>query len=352
MPVSAIPEFKHSAINFVKNLHVHGSTNIYLALGKALIIAKKWNTEQYKQQQQHKRRDSIIFFITDGEPTSGLINRSEILKRLTRIHNTNPASSSVQIFTLALGDEADYKFCEQISQKFNGFSRHILDDIYTAQRLEEFYHESLKATTYKMSTTHSSTVFSTEEEENEIASLNKPKLSYADFKFSYYQLEDELFKILFKMPKNDEESNEESNNPNLSLPKAQKMMIMRSNGMKTEFVNEVAALMINAASASTISMQNNNDNNNPHSSALINFSPAKLFRIKIILSEELKKLLREEIQMQISSMSNNNSSVYHYQQCNNDLMKRNTSSLICDKIKSAIKVRILFHLTIILTYWF
>ena len=120
-----------------------GSTNIYGALRAALILAKK--TQGKTDSDGNPYPPTIIFFVTDGEPTSGIIKSSEILRRLQ--------NSTVPIYSIAFGSEAEYDLCRNLSIQSGGLARKIFDNGDAALRFLEFYQhitsKSLQNVTFK-----------------------------------------------------------------------------------------------------------------------------------------------------------------------------------------------------------
>jgi len=114
-------------------LKVGGSTNIFAALQEGLRLANRARSSDLEAK-------SIIFFVTDGEPTSGLIDADEIRRRVKRINE----HSGIPIYSLAFGSEADFGFCRNISSDTKGgLARKIfdLDTEDAANSFEMFYKE-------------------------------------------------------------------------------------------------------------------------------------------------------------------------------------------------------------------
>jgi hypothetical protein len=99
--------------------------------------------------------ESIVFFVTDGEPTSGVIDMKEIRRRLKAMN----VDGSIPIYSLAFGSEADFEFCRNISSDTkNGLARKIfdLDTDDAASSFETFYRQiaspALQNVTFKYTT--------------------------------------------------------------------------------------------------------------------------------------------------------------------------------------------------------
>ena len=84
----------------------------------------------------HENSASLIIFLTDGAPTSGIINRDRIL---SNVRQTN--SHKYTIFSLGFGDGADFPFLQKLSLQNNGFARKIFEDSDASLQLQGFYNE-------------------------------------------------------------------------------------------------------------------------------------------------------------------------------------------------------------------
>lgn len=81
--------------------------------------------------------ESLIIFLTDGEPTVGITNPTT-LQSLIKTANAN---SSIPIFSLGFGDGADFPFLRKLSLQNNGFARKIYEASDAALQLKGFYNE-------------------------------------------------------------------------------------------------------------------------------------------------------------------------------------------------------------------
>lgn len=80
---------------------------------------------------------SLIIFLTDGEPTVGITDPPEI-QRLIQLANRN---LSIPIFSLGFGEGADFPFLKKLSLQNNGFGRKIYEASDAALQLKGFYNE-------------------------------------------------------------------------------------------------------------------------------------------------------------------------------------------------------------------
>lgn len=80
---------------------------------------------------------SMIIFLTDGEPTVGITDPPEI-QRLIQSANKN---LSIPIFSLGFGEGADFPFLKKLSLQNHGFGRKIYEASDAALQLKGFYNE-------------------------------------------------------------------------------------------------------------------------------------------------------------------------------------------------------------------
>jgi hypothetical protein len=81
--------------------------------------------------------ESLIIFLTDGEPTVGVTDPSLIQKF---IQNAN-ANLTIPIFSLGFGEGADFPFLRKLSLQNYGFGRKIYEASDAALQLKGFYNE-------------------------------------------------------------------------------------------------------------------------------------------------------------------------------------------------------------------
>ncbi|KAK0044428.1 inter-alpha-trypsin inhibitor heavy chain H3-like isoform X2 [Biomphalaria pfeifferi] len=109
---------------FVQQLSASGMTNINDALLTAVNDLKVTRS---------KHRVSMIFFLTDGSPTMGEMNKDKIA--------ANVAGFSFPIFGLAFGLEADFNLMKTISFQSFGFARKIYEASDAALQVSGLYKE-------------------------------------------------------------------------------------------------------------------------------------------------------------------------------------------------------------------
>ncbi|XKL64670.1 hypothetical protein PGB90_004756 [Kerria lacca] len=128
--IPGTPENINKAKEFAAKLTETGGTNVIAALRKALEIAT-WGQKKYGIKAK-----PLIIFLTDGQPNVEMSDTEEIVKTVTKLNVDQYA-----IFSLALGDGADYDFLRKISLSNSGFARNIYVASDTTLQLNNFYKE-------------------------------------------------------------------------------------------------------------------------------------------------------------------------------------------------------------------
>jgi len=123
---------RQTAIAFVEGLEAKGETNINSALVKALTIVT-----HVQQKGVLSGVQSMIFFLTDGHPTKGVTDTTQILDNV-RIANENTNAS---IFSLAFGMKTDFGMLKTLSIQNYGFARKIYTAADASLQLEGLYKE-------------------------------------------------------------------------------------------------------------------------------------------------------------------------------------------------------------------
>ncbi|MEW5760934.1 MAG: VIT domain-containing protein [Candidatus Thermoplasmatota archaeon] len=121
--IEATEENKDNAIKYINRINAGGSTNINAALLTALKTIK---TEEL--------RAPIILFLTDGLPTAGTTNISEIRKN---IRNEN--TQKVSIYSLGFGYDVNFEFLKAMSLENYGYATRIYADFDASVQIENFY---------------------------------------------------------------------------------------------------------------------------------------------------------------------------------------------------------------------
>jgi|GEM_PF-77577 len=116
-PISALPE----ARRFVKDLRPEGSTDINRALLEAIGGADP-------------ERPTIIIFLTDGLPTSGVVETPQILANVE-----GAASPNLRIFPFGVGDDVDTVLLDTLAQEQRGVSAYVRPGENVAEHVGSFY---------------------------------------------------------------------------------------------------------------------------------------------------------------------------------------------------------------------
>ncbi len=116
-PVSAVPE----AQRFVDELRPEGSTDINRALLEAIASADR-------------ERPTIIMFLTDGLPTSGVVETPLILNSIEQA-----ATSNLRIFPFGVGDDVDTVLLDTLAQEQRGTSAYVRPGERVDEQVSSFY---------------------------------------------------------------------------------------------------------------------------------------------------------------------------------------------------------------------
>ncbi|XP_041375607.1 inter-alpha-trypsin inhibitor heavy chain H3-like [Gigantopelta aegis] len=115
------------AKQFVEMMQAVGSTDIHGAFDKGL---------EFLLNDRDQSHVPIVFFLTDGQPTSGVRDPVEIASSVRRWNEGVSA-----IFSLAFGDDADYNLLKKISAQNDGIARKIYEASDAAKQVQGFYDE-------------------------------------------------------------------------------------------------------------------------------------------------------------------------------------------------------------------
>ncbi|ESO88375.1 hypothetical protein LOTGIDRAFT_193666 [Lottia gigantea] len=110
------------------NLYASGGTNINDALIEAI--------QSLKSSSVNVKRAQIIFFLTDGQPSSGITDTKRIRKNVMEENKGFAA-----IYCLGFGFDSDHNFLENLANENNGFSRQIYEDEDATEQLVDIYNE-------------------------------------------------------------------------------------------------------------------------------------------------------------------------------------------------------------------
>lgn len=126
-------EVKSEALRHVLSLEANGGTNIHDSLIAAIDLA----VSARASEAVSSKTQPIIIFLTDGEPTSGLVD-PDIIK--AKVFEANQGLQA-PIYGLAFGVGADFSLIKAISLANQGFARRIYEGLDATIQLENFYGE-------------------------------------------------------------------------------------------------------------------------------------------------------------------------------------------------------------------
>nr|XP_015091478.1 inter-alpha-trypsin inhibitor heavy chain H1 isoform X4 [Vicugna pacos] len=119
-----------AAQNFVRRFSLAGSTNMNDGLLQGIEILNK----AQGSLPELSNHASILIMLTDGEPTEGVTDRSQILKNVRKaIRGRFP------LYNLGFGHNLDLNFLEVMSLENNGRAQRIYEDHDATQQLQGFY---------------------------------------------------------------------------------------------------------------------------------------------------------------------------------------------------------------------
>ncbi len=109
------------ARRFVDGLKAGGSTDINCALLEAVKTA-------------NSDRPTIVIFLTDGLPTSGVVEKSAILNNIKQA-----ASKNLRIFPFGVGDDVDTFLLDSLAQELRGTTAYIRPGERIDEQISAFY---------------------------------------------------------------------------------------------------------------------------------------------------------------------------------------------------------------------
>jgi len=119
------------AIAFTNSLEANGGTNINDAMLRGLELAKE-NMETEGLLPENTQ--SMIVFLTDGVPTSGVTFKPTIKSNIVEANDQN-----MPLHCIAFGRDADFKLMKEISEEADSWAKMIYEGGDAAIQLENFY---------------------------------------------------------------------------------------------------------------------------------------------------------------------------------------------------------------------
>lgn len=138
-PVLATEPALREAHQAVSSLTAMGGTNIDSALRVALEITsrvKKIPGNEENEETLPENVESLIMFLTDGEPTVGVTKLEAIIAN-AKARNI----ARVPIYTIAFGSSADFNFLKNLALQNKGFGRKIYEGGDADIQIRGFYNE-------------------------------------------------------------------------------------------------------------------------------------------------------------------------------------------------------------------
>ncbi|KAK5646826.1 hypothetical protein RI129_005290 [Pyrocoelia pectoralis] len=115
----------------ISALKSDGSTAMFGGLQVGLRLV-----ELARAQSDKIKRQPIIIFLTDGQPTD--LSTEDIITKITELNSEAKKSA---IFALSFGDGADKEFLQKLAIRNSGFSRHIYEAADASLQLQDFYRQ-------------------------------------------------------------------------------------------------------------------------------------------------------------------------------------------------------------------
>lgn len=114
------------AIKYVQELKIEGSTNIYDALMQSVSKLNSLESQEKK---------NLIFFLTDGQATSGVTD-TKLIRKAVRT-----ANKDISLIALGFGENCDFKFLKLLASENGGFSRKIYFAADSQLQIANLYNE-------------------------------------------------------------------------------------------------------------------------------------------------------------------------------------------------------------------
>ncbi|XP_055468449.1 inter-alpha-trypsin inhibitor heavy chain H4 [Psammomys obesus] len=120
------------AVAYASRIQARGGTNINDAMLMAVMLLDSSNQAELLPSNSA----SLIILLTDGDPTVGETNPTNIQKNVQEAVDTK-----YSVFCLGFGFDVNYPFLEKLALDNGGLARRIYEDSDSALQLQDFYHE-------------------------------------------------------------------------------------------------------------------------------------------------------------------------------------------------------------------
>ncbi|XP_023368754.1 inter-alpha-trypsin inhibitor heavy chain H4 isoform X2 [Otolemur garnettii] len=122
----------NEARSFAAGIRARGGTNI----NDAMLMAVELLDNSNKEELLPEGSISLIILLTDGDPTEGETNPTQIQKNVREA-----IGGQYNLFCLGFGFEVSYAFLEKLALDNGGLARRIYEDSDSALQLQDFYQE-------------------------------------------------------------------------------------------------------------------------------------------------------------------------------------------------------------------
>ncbi|XP_008053179.1 inter-alpha-trypsin inhibitor heavy chain H4 [Carlito syrichta] len=130
--VPASAENVNKARSFAAHIQAHGGTNI----NDAMVMAVQLLEDSNQKELLPSGSVSLILLLTDGDPTVGETNPTQIQKNVREA-----IGGQYNLFCLGFGFDVSYAFLEKLALDNGGLARRIYEDSDSALQLQDFYQE-------------------------------------------------------------------------------------------------------------------------------------------------------------------------------------------------------------------
>ncbi|KAM8972136.1 inter-alpha-trypsin inhibitor heavy chain H5 [Pelodytes ibericus] len=130
--VKVTPNNIRDAKKFIYGLSTAGGTDINGGIQSGANLLNKY----LSKNGWHERSVSLIIFLTDGKPTVGDVQSTNIFR-----NTKNAIKERFCFFSIGIGNDVDYHLLEKLSLENCGMMRRIQEDEDAAEQLKGFYDE-------------------------------------------------------------------------------------------------------------------------------------------------------------------------------------------------------------------
>ncbi|KAM9311198.1 inter-alpha-trypsin inhibitor heavy chain H5 [Gastrophryne carolinensis] len=130
--VKVSPNNIRDAKKFIYGLSPTGGTNI----NGGIQAATRLLSDYLVGVDKHERSVSLMIFLTDGRPTIGEVQSSNIL-----LNTKNAIRETFCLFSIGIGNDVDFQLLEKLSLENCGMMRRVSEDDDAALQLKGFYDE-------------------------------------------------------------------------------------------------------------------------------------------------------------------------------------------------------------------